>query len=121
MKISCIISLMIIIASCTPQSEHKPTSEVVSYPFVVEDDLIDFTPELREKALLAVADFRLSPSLYSPPSLKDAADGTKQNTERRTPQTPFIEQSSANTITKRQTPNSVQRTLNAVHDQSPKK
>ena len=42
-----------------------------------EDDLIDFTPELREKALLAVADFRLSPSLYSPPSLKDAADGTK--------------------------------------------
>ncbi|MDC1232619.1 PQQ-binding-like beta-propeller repeat protein [Gammaproteobacteria bacterium] len=42
-----------------------------------EDDLIDFTPELREKALLAAADFRLSPSLYSPPSLKDAADGTK--------------------------------------------
>lgn len=42
-----------------------------------EDDLIDFTPELRTKALEAVADFRLSPSLYSPPSLAEAPDGTR--------------------------------------------
>jgi glucose dehydrogenase len=42
-----------------------------------EDDLIDFTPELRAKALEAVADFRLSPSLYSPPSLAEAPDGTR--------------------------------------------
>ncbi len=41
-----------------------------------EDDLIDFTPELRAEALEAVKTFRLSPSVYSPPSLADAADGT---------------------------------------------
>lgn len=51
MKISCFISLMIIIASCTPQSEHKLNSEVVSYPFVVEDDLIDFTHESGARGL----------------------------------------------------------------------
>lgn len=42
-----------------------------------EDDLIDFTPELRTKALEAVAEFRLSPSLFSPPSLAEAPDGTR--------------------------------------------
>ncbi len=42
-----------------------------------EDDLIDFTPELRALALEAVSGFRLSPSLYSPPSLADAPDGTR--------------------------------------------
>jgi len=42
-----------------------------------EDDLIDFTPELRALALEAIEDFRLAPSLYSPPSLSDAADGTR--------------------------------------------
>ncbi len=41
-----------------------------------EDDLIDFTPELRAEALEAIQKFRLSPSVYSPPSLADAADGT---------------------------------------------
>jgi len=43
----------------------------------VEDDLIDFTPELRALALEAVQGFRLSPSLYSPPSLAEAPDGTR--------------------------------------------
>ncbi|MES3008877.1 MAG: PQQ-binding-like beta-propeller repeat protein [Pseudomonadota bacterium] len=42
-----------------------------------EDDLIDFTPELRARALEAVQGFRLSPSLYSPPSLAEAPDGTR--------------------------------------------
>lgn len=42
-----------------------------------EDDLIDFTPELRAMALEAVADFRLSPTMYTPPSLADAPDGTR--------------------------------------------
>lgn len=42
-----------------------------------EDDLIDFTPELRALAIDAVQDFRLSPSLYSPPSLAEAPDGTR--------------------------------------------
>jgi quinoprotein glucose dehydrogenase len=41
-----------------------------------EDDLIDFTPELRAQALEAVQRFRLSPNVYAPPSLADAADGT---------------------------------------------
>lgn len=42
-----------------------------------EDDLIDFTPQVRARALEAVADFRLSPSLFSPPSLAEAPDGTR--------------------------------------------
>ncbi len=42
-----------------------------------EDDLIDFTPELRARALEAVKGFRLSPSLFSPPSLAEAPDGTR--------------------------------------------
>lgn len=41
-----------------------------------EDDLIDFTPELRAEALTAIQRFRLSPSVYSPPSLAEADDGT---------------------------------------------
>jgi quinoprotein glucose dehydrogenase len=43
---------------------------------ITEDDLIDFTPELREEALAAVRDLRLG-KLFSPPSLADADDGTK--------------------------------------------
>lgn len=42
-----------------------------------EDDLIDFTPEVRALALESVQDFRLSPSLYEPPSLADDPDGTR--------------------------------------------
>lgn len=42
-----------------------------------EADLIDFTPELRARALEAIEGFRLSPSLYSPPSLTEASDGTR--------------------------------------------
>lgn len=42
-----------------------------------EDDLIDFTPELRARALEAIQGFRLSPSLYTPPSITDAPDGTR--------------------------------------------
>jgi quinoprotein glucose dehydrogenase len=40
------------------------------------DDLIDFTPELRAKALEAVKPFRLG-ALFTPPSLAQAADGTR--------------------------------------------
>ena len=43
---------------------------------VTVDDLIDFTPELREAALEAIKPFRLGTNLYSPPSLKSADDGT---------------------------------------------
>lgn len=41
-----------------------------------EDDLINFTPELRAAAIEAVKPFRMSPSVYSPPSLAEAEDGT---------------------------------------------
>ncbi|NIP56583.1 MAG: PQQ-binding-like beta-propeller repeat protein [Gemmatimonadetes bacterium] len=41
---------------------------------VSEDDLIDFTPELREKALEAVSDLRLGP-LFTPVEVSDPEDG----------------------------------------------
>jgi quinoprotein glucose dehydrogenase len=40
-----------------------------------EDDLIDFTPEVKQRALEAVADYRMGP-IFTPPSLADAPDGT---------------------------------------------
>ena len=40
-----------------------------------EDDLIDFSPALKAKALAAIKPFRLGP-LYTPPSLANAEDGT---------------------------------------------
>jgi len=42
-----------------------------------EADLIDWTPEIRALALEAIEGFRLSPSIYTPPSLADAPDGTR--------------------------------------------
>ncbi len=51
MKILCFISLVMILASCTPQTPQKNTSEVASYPFVVEDDLINFTHESGARGL----------------------------------------------------------------------
>ena len=43
---------------------------------ITEDDLIDLTPELREAALEAIEPFRLGHSVFSPPSLRHADDGT---------------------------------------------
>jgi len=40
------------------------------------DDLIDFTPELRAAALEAIEPWRLGSNVFSPPSLRDAPDGT---------------------------------------------
>lgn len=40
-----------------------------------EDDLIDFTPEIKARALEAVAPYRMGP-IFTPPSLADAPDGT---------------------------------------------
>ena len=42
-----------------------------------EDDVIDWTPELRARALDSLEGFRLAESVYTPPSLADAADGTR--------------------------------------------
>jgi quinoprotein glucose dehydrogenase len=41
-----------------------------------EDDLIDFTPEIRAAALASIGDLRMGP-IYSPLSLVDAGDGTR--------------------------------------------
>ena len=43
---------------------------------VTEDDLVDFTPEIKEEALRIASAFRLG-SLYTPASLANAADGTQ--------------------------------------------
>ncbi len=40
-----------------------------------EDDLIDFTPELREQALEIIENYRIGP-LFNPPSIRNAEDGT---------------------------------------------
>ncbi|CAN0480324.1 unnamed protein product, partial [Discosporangium mesarthrocarpum] len=69
-------------AGDVPGEWYSPTQPYVTRPApfdrqgFTEDDMIDFTPELRQEALEAVAEFRLSPSLYSPPSLAEADDGT---------------------------------------------
>jgi quinoprotein glucose dehydrogenase len=44
---------------------------------VTQDDLIDFTPDLRAEAIKAVANLRLAKNAFSPPSLADGPDGTK--------------------------------------------
>ena len=42
---------------------------------VTENDLVDFTPEIKAEALRVARQFRLG-RLYAPPSLPNAADGT---------------------------------------------
>lgn len=44
---------------------------------ITNDDLVDFTPELYEAALEAVKPFRMGTNVYSPPSLRNADDGTQ--------------------------------------------
>ena len=43
---------------------------------VSEDDLIDFTPQIRAAALESIEGLRIGP-MYSPPSLREAPDGTR--------------------------------------------
>ena len=70
-------------AGDVPNEWYAPTQPFPTRPApfdiqgFTEDNLIDFTPELRALALEAIADFRLSPSLYTPPSLANAPDGTR--------------------------------------------
>lgn len=68
--------------SDVPGEVSWPTEPAPSKPApfdrqgLTTDDLIDFTPALRAKALSAIAPYRLG-SFMSPPSLASAADGTK--------------------------------------------
>ena len=69
-------------AGDVPREWYAPTQPYPTRPAPFdrqgfsEEDLIDLTPEILALAEEAITPFRLSPSLYSPPSLADAADGT---------------------------------------------
>jgi quinoprotein glucose dehydrogenase len=68
--------------SDVPGERTSPTQRFPTKPPAFDrqgmstDDLIDFTPQLKELALKAVEGYRLGP-LFTPPSLVDAAKGTK--------------------------------------------
>lgn len=68
--------------SDVPGEKTSPTQPIPSKPpafdvqGITTNDLIDFTPELRAKAVEAVKNYRLG-QLFSPPSLARAADGTR--------------------------------------------
>ena len=69
-------------ASDVPFEQSSPTQPFPTKPAAYdrqgfsEDDLIDFTPEIKAAALEEVKDLRLGP-MYSPPSLLEAEDGTR--------------------------------------------
>jgi quinoprotein glucose dehydrogenase len=69
-------------ASDVPGERTAPTQPFPTKPApfdrqgVSENDLIDFTPELGKEALGILKSYRLGP-LFQPPSLANAADGTK--------------------------------------------
>lgn len=70
-------------AGDVPGEWYSPTQPFPTKPAafdrqgVSEDDLNDLTPEIKEAALEAVQGFRLADNLFSPPSLKNAEDGTQ--------------------------------------------
>ncbi len=69
-------------ASDVPGERAAKTQPVPSKPApydkvgITENDLIDFTPELRAEALKQLAKVRLGKSPFTPPSLANAPDGT---------------------------------------------
>lgn len=70
-------------AGDVPGEWYSPTQPFPTKPpafdrqGVSEDDLNDLTPEIKEAALEAIQGFRLADNLFSPPSLKNAEDGTQ--------------------------------------------
>lgn len=66
-----------------PGEWYSPTQPFPSKPApfdrqgFTEADLIDFTPQLHSEALAAISEFKLSPNIYTPPSLANSSDGTK--------------------------------------------
>jgi quinoprotein glucose dehydrogenase len=69
-------------AGDVPGEWYSPTQPFPTRPApfdrqgFTEKGLIDFTPELNAEARKAIEKFRLSPNVYTPPSLSKAADGT---------------------------------------------
>jgi quinoprotein glucose dehydrogenase len=70
-------------ASDVPHEKLWPTQPHVTWPppfeqqGVTEDDLIDFTPALREEALKIARQFRMGRGMFHPPSLTNGPDGKK--------------------------------------------
>lgn len=68
--------------SDVPGEQASPTQPFPTRPAayehqgITEDDLVDYTPELRARALEIVSEFRMGP-LFNPPSLANAEDGTR--------------------------------------------
>jgi quinoprotein glucose dehydrogenase len=68
--------------SDVPGERTWPTQPFVTRPAafelqgITENDLIDFTPELRQEALAIARTYRMGP-IFNPPSLAAAPDGTK--------------------------------------------
>lgn len=67
-------------ASDVPGEWTSPTQPYSSLTYdrqgLSQDDLVDYTPELRAAARQMIANYRVAP-LYTPPSLANAADGSK--------------------------------------------
>jgi len=70
-------------AGDVPGEWYSPTQPFPTRPAAfdrqsfTEADLIDWTPEVHALALESIQGFRLSPEIFTPPSLTDAADGTR--------------------------------------------
>lgn len=70
-------------AGDVPGEWYSPTQPFPTRPAAFDqqqftkDDVVDFTPELRALALEALEGLRFSSGIYTPPSLKEAADGTR--------------------------------------------
>lgn len=68
--------------SDTPGEWTAPTQPFPTKPApferqgFTEDDLIDFTPEIKARAMEVASEYRMGP-IYTPPSLADHPDGTK--------------------------------------------
>ncbi len=66
--------------STVPGEQLSPTQPFVTRPApyemqgITEDDIIDFTPELRAQAMEILEDYKLGP-LFNPPSTEDHPDG----------------------------------------------
>jgi len=71
--------------STVPGEHTSPTQPVptklpaLDRQGITHDDLIDFTPEIKRKALQFVADYHIGP-VFTPPSLIDARPGGKKGT-----------------------------------------
>lgn len=60
----------------SPTQPHPTRPAAYEQQGITDDDLIDYTPELRAEALELMKRYRLGP-LFNPPSLRDAEDGTE--------------------------------------------